>query len=338
MMKLFRLLGTRALRVFAIVLMVGAIFGFGHFMTPNVNDAWARVVLEGVGNALIDEGVPEHMKMRVDEGTVQEVYINDNTLFYSLHRTDKDITTLLDYYEGLYGQDERVIAPPEAKAHVLAQYPKAERAAAAAQIEATENLLNTHHVRVEDKNWGAFGTILTGKEKDPDYTQDLVDRFRTFKKSGQVSDLGSPKIVVAFGEPASGDTQYFTVWPGPDFDQRKVRPRGTDDAPGYDLEDVARPLHSTRLVTFGQDHGGVTYEILMYRGPGKLGTIESHWIDAMQADGWGISDTFVGARDRLDDSTPSLLFSKGTREAFVSLNEQGDVGDITSTIVLHDKG
>ncbi len=337
-MKILRLLGKRALRVFAIVLLVGAIFGFGHFMTPNVNDAWARVVLEGVGSALVDEGVPEHMRMRVDEGSVQEVYLNDNTLFYSLYRTDKDITTLLDYYENLYGQDERQVVPPEAKAAVLAKYPKAEREAAEIRIDATEKLVNTHHVRVQEKGWGAFATILTGKEKDADYTADLVERFRTFKRSGKVDDLGKPKIVVAFDDPSADETQYFTVWPGPEFDQRKVRPRGGEDAPGYDADDIERPLNHKRLVTFGQQHGDVNYELFVYRGPGSVGTVEDHWVEAMQADGWGISETFHAARENMEDPTSSLLFTKGTKEAYVSLNLKGSGGEITSTIVVHDRG
>ncbi len=319
------------------VLLVGAIFGFGHFMTPNVNDAWARVVLEGVGSALVDEGVPEHMKMRVDEGSVQEVYLNDNTLFYSLYRTDKSISTLLDYYENLYGSQTRQVVPPEAKAHVLAQYPKAERAAAERRIEETEKIINTHHVRVEDEGWGAFATILTGKEDSMEYTADIVERFREFKKTGQVEDLGKPKIVVAFADPAEGDTQYFTVWPGAEFDQRKVRPRGGEDAPGYDVEDIDRPMHSKRMVTFGQEHGGVSYEVIVYRGPGNTSTVEDHWIEAMQDDGWGISETFAVAREQMDDPTPALLFSKGTREAYISFNRIGGGDEVTSTVVINDR-
>ncbi len=337
-MKIFRLLGKRVLRVWAIVLVTVAIFGFGHFMTPDVNDAWARVVLEGVGNALVEEGVPEHMKMRVDEGTVQEVYLNDNTLFYSLHRTDKDITTLLDYYENLYGQETRQVVPPEAKAHVLAQYPKEERAEAEFKINATEELINKHHVRVQDRGWGAFGTVLTGKEGSSEYTADLVQRFRNYKKTGRVDDLGNPKIVVAFDDPSQGDTQYFTVWPSPDFDQRKVRPRGGDDAAGYDAEDVDRPRGHVRMVTFGQKHGDVNYEMFVYRGHGTVGTIEDHWLTAMQADGWGISDTFLAARDRMDEPTNALLFSKDDREAYVSFRPTGDGNEVTSTVIVHGRG
>jgi hypothetical protein len=319
------------------VFLVGAIFGFGHFMTPNVNDAWARVVLEGVGSALVDEGVPEFMKMRVDEGSVQEVYLNGNTLFYSLYRTDKSITSLLDYYQNLYGQETREVVPPEAKAHVLAQYPKSERAEAELRIDATTKLLNTHHVRVQDEGWGAFATVLTGKEGSMEWTADIVARFRTFKKTGKVADLGKPKIVVAFADKAEGGTQYFTVWPGPEFDQRNVRPRNGEDAPGYDIEDIARPMHSKRMVTFGQEHGPVSYEILVYRGPGTMSMVEDHFVSSMQADGWGISETFAAARETMDDPMPALLFSKGTREAYVSLSRQGRGGEITSTIILHDQ-
>lgn len=338
-MKVFRTLTQRSARVGAIVALSGAIFGAGHFLTPRAPEA-AASVFQDLGSALQDPAMPEYMRLQVDEGAVQQVYLNDNTLFYAQYHSDKDIKSLLDYYENLYQGPGRDIVPEAAKRALLATVkdPKG-RADNERRIDATEKLLNQHHIRFEGRDWGGFGTILTGKETDPGYTKDLIDRFRTFKQTGLVKDLGDPKLVVAFKDHAEGGSQYFTVWPGEDFDQRKVRPRNGEDSPGYDIEDVERPYGSRRMVTFAQDHGGVGYTVLVYRGDGSRDETEQHYAESMSAAGWAISTRYEESRQRMEEPSPSMLFVKDQREAFISLSpfDDGQNRGTTSTVVIYDR-
>jgi hypothetical protein len=334
-MAIFRLLAKRGLRVGLIVLLVGLIFGYGHFMTPRAPDALAKVWLD-VGDAMNSPGMPEYMKLRVDEGNVQEVYLNDNTLFYTLNRTSKSVPALLDYYETLYDADDYSLAPEGAKEALLERIPARDREETSYKVDETEKLVQERHVRFEGKGWGGFATIYNGDEGDPDWHHRMTERIASFKQTGLASDLGSPKIVVAFDDPAMGDTQYFNVWPGTDFDHRNVRPDGEKDAPGFDVADIQRPWGSQRMLTFGQNHGGVNYTILVYKGPGRTDEVLEGFVAEMSQDGWAVSTRFAEARAMNEDPEPSMLFIKDGKEAYVGLRTDGD--DVTSTIVLYDRG
>ncbi len=338
-MELFRLLGKRSLRVGLIVLLVGMIFGYGHFMTPRAPDAWARVWVD-MGDALSAPGVPEYMKGAVDEGNVQEVYLNDNTLYYTLNRSEKPIPALLDYYEGLYANDntDRQIEPEGAREALLARIPKEEREETAAKLDMTNEVINDRFIRFEGTGWGGFATIVTGDESDANWSARMGERIGKFKETGLASDLGAPKIVVAFEDPAEDNTQYFNVWPAETFDHRKVMPRGEEDAPGYDISDIDRPWGSRRMITFGQNHGGVNYTILVYRGPGGIDETLEHFADEMTRDGWAVSARFAEAQAREEEPEPALLFIKDGREAYVGLRQGEGDADVTSTIVVYDHG
>jgi hypothetical protein len=336
-MKIFRLLARRSLRIGAIVLLAGAIFAFGHYMTPRQPTAMARVY-EDLGSALNQPGVPEYMKGVVDEGKVQEVYVNGNTLFYTLYKTDKSIDQLLDYYENLYKGPHHELATKEAKEALLKYAAPEDRAEHARRIEETEKVLNQRYIRFSGDGWGGFSTIVTGKEGTAEWSQDLVQRFTTFKETGLASDLGDPKIVVAFDEPSTGATQYFNVWPGADFDHRNIAPRNGEDATGYDLDDIPRPPRSQRMLTFGQTQANVRYEILTYKSEGYPEPVMRHWYEAMDRQGWALSPTFEEGKTRADEPIPAALFAKDGREAYVALAVDEDDRTVTSTVVVHKRG
>jgi hypothetical protein len=326
-------------RLWLILMLVGLIFSFGHIMTPREPDAFARVYLDAA-DSLSSPGVPEYMKFRVDEGKVQEVYLNDNRLLYTLNRTEKKIPQLLDYYENLYTTKmDRVLANPLAVEALLKTVPdKKSRDEHRRQIAKTTEILNDRFVRIQGEGWGAFSAVLTGKEGDPDYEEDLIRRFSELKESGLAETLGETKIVVAFSDPSSDSTQYFNVWPDKDFDLRKMRTRGEEDAPGFDIDDILRPHGSQRLITFAQDHGGVRYSILVYRGQGTLDSVLEDFAADLTNQGWAPSAAFERARLATADAEPNLLMVKGGREAYVALRAERRGGTVTSTIVVYDHG
>jgi len=329
----------RSFRLFLILMLVGLIFSFGHIMTPREPDAFARVYLDAA-DSLSSPGVPEYMKFQVDEGAVQEVYLNDNRLLYTLNRTEKKIPQLLDFYENLYSVlNDRVIAQPEAIEALLKTVPdEKSKKEHLRRIAKTEEILNDRFVRFEGQGWGGFSTVVTGKEGDPDYTEDLRKRFMEMKETGLASSLGDTKMVVAFEDPSQGNTQYFNVWPEEGFDLRKMKPQGDQDAPGFDIDDIKRPLGSKRMVTFAQDHGGIRYSILVYKGRGSLSAVREDFVSDLADEGWALSSSFERARAQAGDEDPSLLVAKDRREAFVSLRANRGDGTVTSTIVVYERG
>ncbi len=324
-MKHLRSLLTKTFRACTIAALAVAILAFGHLMTPRSSTAFARV-FQDLGSALSSPGMPEYMRLQVDEDQVQEVYINDNLLSYTLHRTSKDIGTLLDYYENLYQSKKEVIAPEAAREHILATVKDpADRAEHRRRILETERILNERFIRYQGKSWGAFATIVTGKEGESGYWDDVKQRYQEFRKTGKASSLGDPKLLVAFEDPSEDEVQYFTIWPTQSFDLRNLRPRDQLDAPGYDVDDIERPRGSKRLITFSQTHGGVQYEVLMYRvNSDSFAPLEDHFRSSMLGDGWAISSTYEAARDQMDTPSHGLLFAKGKREAYVSLSRNGE--------------
>ena len=333
-MKFFRYLARRAGRAGAIVMLAGAIFGYGHFMTPRSPDAFARV-FEDLSGVLNSDGMPAYMNMSVAEGTVQEVYLNGNTLHYTLNRTNKGIDDLLDFYENLYQSRTHEVAPKAAREALLATVrDPQDREEQRRRIIATDELLNDRFVRFEGKDWGGFSTLVTGREGEANYMADMVERFRSFQNSGDATDLGDPKLLVAFEDASEGDVQYFNVWPAGGFDFRSVKPQGKDDAAGYDLSDIPRPYGSQRMITFGQNHMGSDYQILLYRGGGSVEEIAAHFVTAMGDEGWAASATYLRAHGAMDGEFPSLLFTKGQREAYVALTQRDDDPVVSSTVVV----
>jgi hypothetical protein len=329
----------RSFKLWMILMLVVLIFSFGHIMTPREPDAFARVYLDAA-DSLSSPGVPEYMKFQVDEGKVQEVYLNDNRLFYTLNRTDKTIPQLLDYYENLYSvHNDRVLAEPEAIEAMLKTVPdKKSRDEHRRQIAKTEEILNDRFIRFEGEGWGGFSTIVTGKEADPDYTEDLRQRFMELKETGLASSLGDTKMVVAFEDPSNDSTQYFNVWPDEGFDLRKMRPQGGEDSPGFDIDDIKRPMGSRRLITFAQNHGGVRYSVLVYQGRGNTASVLGDFAAEMITDAWAPSAAFERARAASDSDEPALLMVKGGREAYISLRADRRDGTVTSTIIVYDHG
>ena len=335
---IYLLLLKRSLRGFFVVLLVSAVFTFGHLMTPRDQGALARVYLDAA-DSLSSPGVPEYMKFQVDEGKVQEVYLNDNHLFYTLNRTDKNIDQLLDYYENMYsGHNDLEFAPPGAMEEVLKRTPKGvSKDAHRKRIEKTHEVLNDRFFRFNGDGWGGFSTIVTGKEGASDYNVEITERFMKLKESGLAEDLGDAKVVVAFDDPSTDETQYFNVWPDGNFDLRKMQPRDGEDAPGFDIEDIDRPTGATRQLTFAQDHGGARYTILVYRGKGTISGVLDDFAMDMSSQGWTASAAFESARARVDDFEPALLMAKGGREAYVSLRANRGEGTVTSTIIVYDQ-
>lgn len=336
-LKLVRALYARAFRVGLIGLMAGGIFAFGHFMTPRPPDAMAEVYYD-LGRAL--EGVPAYMKAVVDDGDVNEVYLNGNTLYYTQYSSSKNVGQLLDYYENLYKGETHPVADQATKDKLLKYVEDpADRAEHARRIEETERLLNERYVRLEGKKWGAFATIVTGKEGEADWAEDMGERIDKFGETGMVKDLGDPKIVVAFEDDANGGSQYLNVWPGEDFNRENLRPERRQDAPGYDIRDVPRPRGSFRLVTFGQQLVDADYSILIYRGQDSMNGVENHWIGEMQAEGWALSESFNDGRAMMDEEVPAphaLLFVKDNRETYVAMAESAE-NSVTSTVVVYNR-
>ena len=333
----FRSLVQKGLRVALIMSLVGGIFAFGHFMTPEPPDALAEWFLDGGGSL---EGVPAHMQLRVNEGDVNEVYLNGNTMYYTQYSSDKPVGQLLDYYENLYKGDVRPVADDATKKALL-EYVKddEDRKEHARRIQETERLMNERFVRLEGESWGAFATIVTGREGEADWAEDMKKRFQAYDESRKVGALGDPKIVVAFDQ-AGGGSQYLNVWPDKEFDQRSLRPRKGEDAPGYDIDDIQRPRDSFRMVTFGQEQFGRYYSIIVYRGPGDVRTVEDHFMNEMQTDGWGVSTRMLDGKAKMEEqeaAPPAMLFAKDNREAYVSLQENAQ-GWVTSTIVIYRRG
>lgn len=333
----FRTLLERGLRVSLIVLLVVGVFGFGHFMTPKPPDAEAEVYYK-LGRAL--EGVPAYMKTAVRDGDVNEVYLNGNKLYYTQYHSSKKIGTLLDYYENLYKGDQHPVATQATKDKLLKTVKNSkDRAEHARRIEETEKLINQRYVRLDGEQWGAFATIVNGKEGEEDWASDMKDRFDVFDKTGEVAALGDAKIVVAFEDGVNGGSQYLNVWPDEDFNRENMRPNRREDGVGYDIEDIPRPWDSYRLVTFGQELREADYSIHIYRGAGSVDSVEGHFMREMEAEGWGLSQNFMAGREMMDQETAApdeLLFFKDGREAYISLEPSAE-NTVTSTIVVYQR-
>ena len=66
--------------------------------------------------------------------------------------------------------------------------------------------------------------------------------------------------------------------------------------------------------------------------------ILGHFAEEMTQDGWAISGRFAESQSKLEDPEPALLFIKDGREAYVGLREDQDSHEVTSTVVMYERG
>lgn len=180
------------------------------------------------------------------QGDVRELHLNQQRMFASLGVTNRSVANVLDHFEGVCeGRDGGM---GEALAAIATSRP-ASRANARWAI------------RRELGDEGYVACIDVGERELP--FAELTARLRRFQESNDVHDLGNLRYAYAHHGRQEGDgVMFVAMWTEGSFDLDAMMPE-TGDAPGVDVDGVARPPAARRTMTIseaGVDHRATFYE------------------------------------------------------------------------------
>lgn len=312
----------RAWRIAAIAVFAAAVFWFGHRNSPLGPPAQATVY-ETFGAGIA--GIPSVWELRIDPGTVQAASLNGNQIFYTVEDDWRAVSEVLDYYEQLYS------VKPVNLGGDNPRYPPIEGIDWPAVRDIMNQQATSRAVRMENEMFGIYGTVLLPDPREPGFNEEMERRSAAFAESGQISDFGEAKFVMAMRSPGASETTVLSAWPSPGFDVRAVATDGVHDAPGGDPMDVPRSNDDVRLLSFAQDRPEMSVQMAQYQHRlSEQGALDFYSTHLPQYD-WA-EDTRIGASGT--GSVPSALYTRGRQQCHVSARWDDESQTTVSTVVV----
>ncbi len=145
----------------------------------------------------------------------------------------------------------------------------------------------------------------------------LADRFLRFSETGDLGALGALRYVRARRVPGMPGDQTFvlTVWADSTFDLFRMLPTDGADAGGSDVEAIARPRGSQRLLSAWE--AGSPSGFVVYRVPDKSAAeLESFYRSGLSANGWTIIERHPSESIVIDD-VRMISAERGNRTVMV---------------------
>lgn len=155
---------------------------------------------------------------------------------------------------------------------------------------------------------------------------ELAERLRRFGETGDVHDVGDMRYVFVEEYEHEGRTtsHFVAMWTNGTFNVNRMFPeRG--DAPGRDVEGVARPPESRRVLSSWER--GEPYTISVYHTRTDEAELESFYRAALFRDGWSLLDTESREGPR------TIIAEQGERMITIVLATDRESGMATSAVL-----
>ncbi|HJL17695.1 MAG TPA: hypothetical protein RMH99_18670 [Sandaracinaceae bacterium LLY-WYZ-13_1] len=166
----------------------------------------------------------------------------------------------------------------------------------------------------------------------PVSAQQLAERVARFGETGDVSAIGDMRYVFAEQYAIEGQTRthFVGLWTRGTFDLERMFPE-EGDAPGVDLDDVARPPESRRVL-MGFERGQ-PYTMTVYASARSEAALESHFRRTLPARGWTLVEP---AREPGPDAPRMVVAEQGRRMLTVVLQPSLEHGG-TDAALFHSE-
>jgi hypothetical protein len=226
-----------------------------------------------VNDALMSLG-PE-MRLLAGSGNVDRpraLALNGEQIHFASGTTEKDLDTVLDWYEGNCRKEGGDLGA------------QLERALAEGKTSLGEGTATDHVLRDQEGSKGFVACLALGEDEVD--AHELLERFERFQKSLNLADVGDMRYV--FAEEGQESTHFVAFWSEGSLDIGRMFPR-EGDAPGRDVGGIPRPPGGRRILsTFER---GEPAGMAMY-GESHLGAaeLERFYERELPARGWSIID------------------------------------------------
>jgi hypothetical protein len=131
---------------------------------------------------------------------------------------------------------------------------------------------------------------------------ELAERLVRFGETGNVADVGEMRFVFA-EQNDEGATHFVAMWTTGSFDLNRMFPE-QGDAPGRDIEGLARPDRARRILSSWEQ--GQPYTLSVYETREDEAVLERFYRNALDQAGWTILDP----SRQPDPAAPRLLVAE----------------------------
>ena len=173
---------------------------------------------------------------------------------------------------------------------------------------------------------GAAGGWVACLDTGPVGPSQLLERVGSFVTSGDLAQVGALRLVLARRE-AQG-TAFITLWTDGEVNVYEAFPAARD-APGRDIDGVARPAAAVRLLSAWEE--GETAALVIYRSPAEsFSRFAVAYRETLTRASWQLTGLVCGRRptggltggtENLDEAT--FLASQNGRTVVITLVHDG---------------
>jgi hypothetical protein len=266
-------------------------------------------------------GLGEQMMRYADarrQDAPRDLVLNGQTLRFSSGTANRSVTEVLDTFEARCGAVDGALE--DQVAQLRADHPEVD----AGELEESPVLREQHGGE------GFVACLDLGAE--PVSAQELAERVARFGQTGDVAAIGDMRYVFAEEYAIEGRTRthFVAMWTNGAFDLDRMFP-AEGDAPGVDLEDVARPPRARR--TLSGFERGQPYTMTVYASRESEAALESHFRRTLPARGWTLVEP---ERAPGPDAPRMLMAERGRRMLTVILSPDPEQGG-THAALFHSE-
>jgi hypothetical protein len=186
-------------------------------------------------------------------------------------------------------------------------------------------------VRQED---GAAGQVTCFARSDsPGGLKGLISRLSAFAETGELSELGDARYIVARRDESTQLTHVLAMWTEGSFNVLRMFPK-SGDAPGRDSSVVPRPPNSVRVLS--AEPPDKPYALRMYDSEQAPAEILSGYTKVMEARGW--SSITAPQSSEVDLNESSRTFTKDGRAVIVVVNTTPEQKSGVNLIEMGNQG
>jgi hypothetical protein len=158
---------------------------------------------------------------------------------------------------------------------------------------------------------------------------ELAERLQRFGETGDVHDVGDMRFVFVEEYEREGHTttHFVTMWTNGSFDVKRMFP-DDGDAPGRDVEGLARPPRARRMLS-GYERGQ-PYTLTVYQTREDEAELESFYRDALADGGFSLLEM---PERQARDVPRTLIAEQGERMVTIVLATNPETGSATAAVL-----
>ncbi len=244
-------------------------------------------------------------------GAIGHTLVNGQRFAYTIEVVPASIHEVISFYKKLY-IPHRIRTIPDEDMKKMGFTPGSQASRILEGVERVIGLSGAPVFTKEGDSYGFLGVLDRG------------DNEIWFIKEGTLKETVVGKAVIAMKEdPDSDKTTVIRYWTEGPFQLEKIFPRGGEDVPGDDLDDVDRHPYSQRLLSLAQADKWGMAATLVYAVDDTPANTSIYYLADLRGNGWSIPDAAIkGAKQAGYENT--LFARKGSRQLTILFGRTED--------------